>query len=155
MTRKEIIKALQKNFDIRELVCPDVFQKFGNKSWMFLDTEILHTLLVLRTDILNVPLFCNNWYNGGEFKQRGLRCNLCDEIKKKTESDTLALSAHLNGRGIDLTSPKMTAEQMRRRIRDNWQKLPYPVRIEEGKTWLHIDCYYDTEDGEKIRFFKG
>lgn len=155
MTRDEIIQALKKNFDIRELVCPDVFKKFGERSWMFFTIEILHTLLVLRTDILNVPLFCNNWQSGGQLKQRGLRCNLCDEISRKTFAGELAMSAHANGNAFDLTSPAMTAEEMRKRIQDNWRKLPYPIRIEKDKTWLHVDCYYDRKDNEMIRFFKG
>lgn len=142
MNRNEIISQLKPYFDIRELVCPHTFSTHGERSWMFLSTEILHTLLVLRTDILNVPLVCNNWAAGGTLSQRGLRCNLCDEVKTKhTDKGRLYLSAHCMGRALDLSSSRMTAEEMRQRIKRNAKKLPYHVRIEKDKTWLHIDTY--------------
>ena len=160
MTKAEIIKALKENFDIKELVCPHTYARFGENSWQFLQTPLLHTLLVLRTKILNVPLNCNNWYKvGGKISQRGLRCNLCEEVKKKhTDLNTIYLSAHVQGLAVDLTSPKMTAQQMRDIINAHADNLPCPVRIEQNEddkpTWLHIDCY-DNAKGKKITPFKG
>lgn len=162
MTKAEIIKALKDNslFDIKELVCPHTYARFGENSWLFLQTPLLHTLLVLRTKILNVPLHCNNWYKvGGKLSQRGLRCNLCEEVKKKhTDLNSIYLSPHVQGLAVDLTSPKMTAQQMRDIIKDHAGDLPYPVRIEQNEddkpSWLHIDCY-DTAKGKKITTFKG
>ena len=159
MTRAEIIAALKANFDIKELVCPHTYARFGDNSWQFLQTPLLHTLLVLRTKILNVPLNCNNWYKvGGKLSQHGLRCNLCEEVKKYTDINRTYLSAHIQGLAVDLTSPKMKAQQMRDIIKDHADDLPYPVRIEQNDgdnpTWLHIDCY-DTAKGNKITPFKG
>ena len=153
MTRDEIIRQLKPYFDIKELVCPHTYARHGEKSWMFLQTPLLHTLLVLRTDILNVPLLCNNWAKvGGKYSQRGLRCNLCDEVRTKTGNNTVYLSAHVQGSAVDLTSTKMTAEEMRSRIKSNATKLPYHVRIEKDKTWLHIDTY---DAGTPVAEFKG
>jgi len=148
MTRSKIIIALKRSFKIQELVCPHVFAKYGEISWMFLSTLYLHTLLVLRTKILKVPLVCNTT----TLTQRGLRCNLCDIVKEKTDDDILYLSAHHLGIGGDLSSPEMTAEEMRRKIEENSDLLPYPVRIEKGVNWLHIDCY-DMGSGQKITYF--
>lgn len=161
MTKAEIIRALKDNslFDIKELVCPHTYARHGENSWMFLQTPLLHTILILRTQILNVPLTCNNWYKvGGQYSQRGLRCNLCDEVKNKhTDLNKLYLSAHVQGLAVDLKSPKMTAEEMRQKIYANAHLLPYPVRIEDNgdgtPSWLHIDCY-DTAKGKKITKFK-
>ena len=44
--------------------------------------------------------------------------------------------------------------EMRQKIYAAAERLPYPVRIEEGTSWLHIDCY-DTATGKKITTFKG
>lgn len=33
MSRSELIKKLKQNFDIRELVCPHCYKKFGEGSW--------------------------------------------------------------------------------------------------------------------------
>lgn len=148
MTRNKIISGLKKYFKIKELVCPHTFSEWGDKSWIFLATVYLHTLLVLRTKILKVPLVCNTT----TLTQRGLRCNLCDIVKEKTDDDILYLSAHHLGIGGDLSSPEMTAEEMRRKIEENSDLLPYPVRIEKGVNWLHIDCY-DMGGGQKITYF--
>ena len=149
MKRNEIITGLKKHFKIKELVCPHVHSRYGEKSWMFLTTEALHTLLILRTKILNVPLVCNT----KTLTQRGLRCNLCEIVKEKTEDNILYLSAHHNGMGWDLSSPQMSAEEMRKKIMQNQDMLPYPVRIEDDVNWLHIDCY-DMGNPYKVTFFK-
>lgn len=150
MERNEIIKELKKYFNIKELVCPHTYKRYGESSWKFLDTEILETLLVLRTKILCVPLICNNY--SINLTQRGLRCNLCELTKEKTLKNILYISAHSNGKGFDLTSPKMTAEEMRQKIKEKAHLLPHPVRIEKDVNWLHIDCY-DDGTGEKITYF--
>ena len=158
MTKSEIIEALRKNFDVRELVCPHTYARYGENSWLYMQTPILHTLLVLRTKILNVPLTINTYPMRGTITQRGLRCNLCPMVKNdKTEKGLLYLSAHVQGLAVDLTSSKMKAQQMRDIIKDHAGELPYPVRIEQNDgdnpTWLHIDCF-DNGKGKKITYFK-
>jgi hypothetical protein len=154
MTRNQIIIELKKYFDIQELVCPHTFQKFGEKtSWQFLDTEILHTILILRRDILKVGMICNDYKFGGKHTQRGLRCNICPLCKDKTLKNQIYLTAHANGAGMDFifgAASGMTAEKARQLIKKNDFLLPYNVRIEKDVTWLHIDCY-DT--GEKVKEF--
>ena len=154
MTRKEIITELKKYFDIRELVCSHTYQKFGeNVSWQFLDTEILHTLLILRTKILKCGMVINDYIFAGNNEQRGLRCNICPIPKDKTDKNQIYLSAHCNGAGFDVVFGKhtgMTAEKARRLIYQYQDLLPYNVRIEKEVTWLHIDCY---DKGVKVYEF--
>lgn len=159
LSKANIIAALKPYFSVKELVCPHTYARFGENSWQFLQTPLLHTLLILRTEILKVELHCNNWYKvGGKLSQRGLRCNLCEEVKKYTDINRTYISAHIQGLAVDLTSPKMQAQQMRDEIMAHADLLPYPVRIEQNEddkpTWLHIDCY-DTAKGNKITPFKG
>ena len=139
MTRKEIIEQLKQYFDLSELVCPHIIKRFGDTAWMFLSTQILHTLLVLRTEILNKPLIINH----DSARQRGMRCNLCSMVKNKNVAYE---SAHCNGMGFDITVVGMTAEDARTEIKKYAGKLPYPVRLEEDVTWLHIDCYDPCND---------
>ena len=154
MTRQEIIRQLKRYFDIRELVCSHTYQKFGeNVSWQFLDTEALHTLLVLRTKVLKCGMVINDYIFGGGNEQRGLRCNICPIPKDKTDKNQIYLSAHCNGAGFDVVFGKhtgMTAEKARRLIFQHQDLLPYNVRIEEEVTWLHIDCY---DKGVKVYEF--
>lgn len=155
MTRKEIAAKVSNYFKIQELVCPDVYKKFGDKSWQFLDTELLHTLLVLRTEILNCGMVINDWVFGGKSTQRGLRCNLCQIVKDKTIKGQLYVSAHCNGAAVDVvfgSKSGMTAEKARQLIKANSHLLPYNVRIEKDVTWLHVDVY-DT--GQKLFEFDG
>lgn len=145
--REGIIAALKAYFNVRELVCPHTYQKFGEDSWRFLDTNYLQCLLVIRRDILKVPMTCNN---GTTFTQRGLRCNMCDLIKSKR---AIYLTAHAFGKAGDFSSSKMTAEHMRNTIIANQSLLPFPIRIEADVNWLHFDVM-PTNASRKVYVFK-
>ena len=132
MTRDDIIKALHKYFQVRELVCEHTFSKWGERSWQFLDTNFLRCLLIIRRDILQVPMTCN--HTGAN--QRGLRCNRCDLVKDKT---SVYLSSHVLGKAGDFTIQGMTAQEARSRIRNMANLLPCNIRMEGGVSWLHFD----------------
>lgn len=147
MTRTEIITELSKYFTIRELVCNHTYNAFGDKSWMFLRTELLHTLLVLRTEIIRRPMTIN----AGVSFQRGLRCNLCKLVKSRTTSNDIYLSAHVLGGAVDFTPNDISAETARLMIKNNQDKLPYPIRLEDKVPWVHIDVYDNCEN--KVTLF--
>lgn len=156
MTRDEIIKEVSKFFDIRELVSENVYKKFGVSAWKVFDTDLLNTILVLRRDILKVPLICNNWKNGGQLSQRGFRENTCQIVSEKTKGGVTYISAHSIGKGIDLSSGKMSADDMRKKIAANAKLLPCNVRIESAKlapTWLHIDTMVAPDVTAKVSWF--
>ena len=152
IARNNIISELKEYFIIEELVCPHAL-KFGDNAWQFIDTEILHTLLILRRDILKVPLVCNDYKWKGKNSQRGLRCNVCQLVKDKSAKGISYLSAHVNGAAFDLVSKYMTAETMRKLIKEHKDLLPYNIRIEADVSWLHIDCY-DDGSGRKVVEFR-
>lgn len=147
MTRTEIITELSKYFTIRELVCNHTYTAFGDKSWMFLRTELLHTLLIVRTRIINRPMTIN----AGVSFQRGLRCNLCKLVKARTMSNDAYLSAHVLGGAVDFTPNDISAETARLMIKNNQDKLPYPIRLEANVPWVHMDVYDDGN--EKVTMF--
>lgn len=132
MNREQIIRELHRFFQVRELVCSHVFSKWGERSWQFLSTDYLHNLLVIRRDILQMPMVCN--HDGAE--QRGLRCNMCKMVKEKKAA---YLSSHILGRAGDFSVQGLTAQEARSRIRTMQNLLPYPMRMEGGVSWLHID----------------
>ena len=132
MNREEIISEIKRFFEVSELVCDHTFAQWGEKAWQFLDTDLLHCLLIIRTQIVKMPLYCN----GKKQHQRGLRCNMCQEVKSKKK---VYLSSHIFGKALDLTCPGMKAEKMRELIKANASLLPCPVRIEKGVSWLHFD----------------
>lgn len=132
MTRDQIIRELHDYFQVSELVCPHTHAEWGERSWQFLDTAFLHNLLVIRRDILKVPMVCNH----GNQTQRGLRCNCCELVQQKT---SVYLSSHKFGKAGDFTVEDMTAQEARSLIRNHASLLPYPLRMEGGVSWLHID----------------
>lgn len=157
METKQLVEELSKFFDIRELVSKKVYDKYQTGAWRFFDPRLLETLLVLRRDILKVPLICNNWRSGGQLEQRGLRENICKIVHEKTDFDILYVSAHTLGKAVDLSSGKMTADEMRAAIKKRSALLPYKVRIEHkdsAPTWLHIDVCCSHLQAEKIFEFK-
>ncbi|MFR9622366.1 MAG: hypothetical protein SNG97_06370 [Rikenellaceae bacterium] len=135
MERQQIITELKIFFGISELCCPHVTAKWGATAWQFLSTEFLHTLLIVRKNILKAPMMCN----GGSYTQRGLRCNCCSMVQGKT---TPYLSAHVLGCGADFTVSGISAEAARELIKANQHLLPCEIRIEGGVTWLHIDTMH-------------
>jgi hypothetical protein len=151
--RKEIIEKLKKYFTLPELVCPHVYRKYSESQiWSFFTTEALETLLVLREEILCKPFIINNWKNGGSYSQRGLRCNVCVLCKEKTMLEKPYMSAHALGRAFDITVSGMEAEAARKIIVDDSDKLPYPIRLEDGVNWLHVDTM-DLCNGKKVTLF--
>lgn len=146
MTRDDIIRDLRRYFQIAELVCDHTHSKWGESSWQFLDTLFLECLLIIRRDILQVPMTCN--HDGAH--QRGLRCNMCELVKGKTGN---YLSSHILGKAGDFTPKGMTAEQARQRIKENAHLLPCPIRLEAGVEWLHFDVLPQYGVTEKVYEF--
>lgn len=143
---------ISKYFDIQELVCPHVYDKFGLYAWQFFDPRLLDTLLVVRENIAK-PIYVNNWDMGGDFSQRGFRCNICPLVKEKTSLEKLYVTAHSQGMGVDFDVKDMSAEEVRKWIKDNQILLPHPIRLEEDVNWLHLDT---RSDGFRaITWFKG
>ena len=132
MTRQEILSAIRPYFDIQELVCDHTYAKWGEKAWQFLDTDYLHCLLIIRRDIIRLPMWCNS----RDAHQRGLRCNRCQTVRSKS---SVYLSAHCLGKAGDFTITGMSAETAREKIKANANLLPCNIRIEKGVSWLHFD----------------
>lgn len=148
LDRNAIIEALRPYFHIKELVCPHTYQKFGERSWQFLDTLALYVLLILRVTILCRPMYVNNYDRG--YTQRGLRCNKCPIVKEKA---TVYLTMHGFGKAFDFTVQGMTAEEARQLIIASADKLPCRVRLERDKTWVHIDIMEQYGVKDKVYLF--
>ena len=151
MTRDEILAAIKKYFDISELVCDHTFNKYGERAWKFLDTDYLHALLIIRRDIIKLPMWCNS----KTAHQRGMRCNQCQIVKT---AKGVYLSAHLLGKAGDFTITGMTASAAREKIKANASLLPCKVRLEKwdanGKeiSWVHIDVIDEPQNPKVYEF---
>jgi len=153
MERSDIIKELSQYFSIVELVGPKEYGRDKDLCWRYLRTELLHTILVLRKDILKTPMTVNTWKSGGRFDERGFRNNISDIVKSKTVSGSLYVSPHMLGAAIDFDAKGMTAEEARNKIIQSQDLLPCPIRLESGTNWVHIDVYDSLGSSEKVTMF--
>ena len=136
---------IQDYFGIKELVCKHVYDKWGEKAWRFLDDRLLANLLFIRKGI-GRPIVVNNWAKGGEYSQRGLRCNCCALCIEKTDLRKVYLTQHVFGKAVDFNVVGMDAESVRRWIKENAEELPYPCRLEEEVSWVHMDVMNNSDD---------
>lgn len=136
-------------FSIEELVCPAVFNKFGEIAFQFFDDRILRTIDFMRR-YLKKPITVNNWKDGGRFDERGFRCIQCELVKKAIKEGRLHVSPHMTGQGVDLDVRGMVAAEVRVWLVENYDLLPYPVRVENNTNWVHIDT---RDTGEKVFLF--
>lgn len=154
LDRASILEGVKQYFDIEELVCDHMLERWKDnpeRCWDFLDTGFLAVLLILRRDIIQKPMFCNNHKKG--VHQRGIRCNMCEMVKEK---DYPYLSAHVLGKGADFSIEGVVGtramDYQRKKIRILAGAFPVPVRMEAGVSWLHIDVM-PTPNGQSIYEF--
>lgn len=129
-----------------EVVDQWVFSKYGKKSFEFFDDRILRLADWLRVE-LGTPMWCNNWYFGGNLDSRGLR--------QSTNDEHTVMSAHTRGQALDLSFSGYQAEQVRDFIEDNWDRVQEDIglkslTIEKDVSWLHIAV---TNGEEGLNYF--
>jgi hypothetical protein len=140
-----------KYFSIDELVCPHIYDHYGQRSWQFFDTKLLVTLETIR-DRIGKPIYINDWQVHGKYSQRGLRCFKCDIVKTKIEADEIYMSAHCLGKGADFDVQGLTAEEVRLWIITHKNWWPYYIRLERDVNWVHLDVF-DLGVEEKVYLF--
>lgn len=138
-------------FTLDELVCPDVYNHFGAAAWQFFDSRLLITIDVIRQK-LGRPMFVNDWQVHGTFTQSGFRCLKCGIVKDAIIKDQLYCSPHMRGQAVDFHVQGMTGEEVRQWIIKYGNLWPYPIRLEDGVSWVHLDTV-DAEQG-KVYLFK-
>lgn len=153
MTRYDAIEQLKRYFSIKELVAPEIYKRDGELAWRYLRTELIETLLIIRRDILKVPMIINN----ASRTQAGLRSNISELVAEHTKKGELYISAHSLGAAVDVVFTKssgMTVDKARNLIKQNKNLFVYPIRLEKESNWLHIDVY-DNGNGIMITEFNG
>lgn len=147
-----------KLFDIKELVCQDVYERDGDVAWRYFRPILIDFLDWFR-EMINRPVYINNWKWGGDKTQRGLRCNLCSLVASKKK---LYVSAHMLGAGIDFNVKGMDPDEVRNWIKENAHRFfsIYPrytptIRLESDRlapTWVHLDFYEHDNPGIVYEF---
>lgn len=128
------------NFYLDEFINPTTYNKFGMKSQRYIRPEIIKAVQYLRT-YTNLPITINNWFNGGSYKESGLR-----DFNTSTGA---SYSAHKFGAAADLKIGKLDSFEMEEIILSQEDiliqlgiKRYENPEFTKGKyrSWLHIDC---------------
>jgi len=134
-----------KHFKAHELVPPAIYEKFGERSFMFLDERLLKLCDALREEFGSATI--NNYKWGGDRVASGLR-----SPDSPYYSPT---SQHSFGRAVDILFKDYTAEEVRASLKNkgnNWLGHGVTsITLEDGVSWAHIDIR-NAEDG--IHSFK-
>jgi hypothetical protein len=119
--------------DIRQLVDPETFATLGDRCWGLFDDKLLSTIDRLQNRY-NHQMVINTWHKKAPnpFRYRGFRSSDCTVGAK--------LSSHRRGQAIDFDVVGMTAEQVRKDIRDNIENLDimFITQVENNVNWVHI-----------------
>jgi len=136
-----VLTHFQHYFKLTEVVSPAVAQRYGNMAWSFIDPRLMEVMIFIREGLM-LPITINF----GSNTQRGYRENTCEMVSAKTAKGQTYCSAHTMGRAFDMNVKGMSAEDVRSWIRLNRHRLPYPIRIEKGVSWVHIDTMNTTNE---------
>lgn len=140
---------IRKYFKLTELVSKVVADKYKEQAWSFFDPRLFNVLIWIREGIC-LPMVINT----ATQQQRGLRENTCPMVAEKTKSGKLYLSAHVLGKGVDfnIAGNKLTAEQVRKWIRQHIAECPHPIRLEKDVNWVHVDVMNADSKTKLIEF---
>ena len=137
-------------FEIYEFVSPQVYIVHEDDAWKFIDPRLIETMDFIKASF-GKTITINDWWWKGKFTQRGLRDNMCSIVKNKTGNNVLYLSGHVLGMAVDFDVKGYTAEQVRQKLIEMKDLLPYPIRLEKNVSWVHLDM---MDEGEgKIYIF--
>jgi hypothetical protein len=156
-------------FNIGEFYRRDVINKakikFKSKwedvLWSVIDYRLLSNLLYVRIT-KGKKIFANQPDNK-KLDERGVRDNLCDYTKGKTQKNQLTLSGHVFAMALDFTVERETAEQTRNWIEEQDEKIPFKCRLEwkmkDKKTgvyipitWVHMDTKFEPNNPHIYKF---
>jgi len=132
-------------FNLQELVCPHVFQKYGLFAWNFFDPRLVQLTNVIREKI-GKAVYVNNWADGGVYNERGLRCIQCSLVKIKIEANELYMSGHLLGKANDFDVEGLVPQEVREWLIKHKSLWPYNFRLEDKVSWVHLDLYNNTDN---------
>lgn len=137
-----------KHFNIKEFVSENVYKKYGEFAWTFIDERLIITMDALREN-LGRPIIINSYGRG--LHQRGLRANKDKMVLSKKD---YYISQHCLGKASDFNVVGMKIIDVYNHILNNLDKYPYITRIENVEktpTWIHIDVA-NTQEKEIIIF---
>lgn len=119
-------------FEAHEFVDRATYEKYGERSLMFMDQRIVWAVDQIR-EALDTGIIINDWKWGGNYEWSGLRT--------KESPWYNPYSQHSFGRALDIKVKDMDAEEVREVLMNAQNPIAHITAIElDTPTWVHIDC---------------
>lgn len=134
------------DFIIQEFVPRIIWNKYGDRSVMFVDPKVID-LAQLYREYFGVPVRVNDWWLGGRLQQRGYRV-------PNTQTGAL-YSQHKRGAAFDCNIEGYTAREVYNEIRANQDYfmefgLTTLENVDHTPTWIHSDIRTWPDQGDKL-----
>ena len=122
---------VSKHFKIHELVPKKMYQKYGEKSWRYVDVRLIETIDKLKEKFDDGTITINNYFWGGSREWSGIRT---------PDSPNYSYgSQHSFANAFDMVFSKYTADEVRSYIIENPDEFPHIKGLELGTSWVHLD----------------
>ncbi len=131
-----------RHFKIEELVPREMFKKYGDKCWDFLDPQLIESIDTIKDRFSAGTATINNWLWNGNRNWSGIRT--------PDSSYYSPSSMHSWGRAVDIVFSKYSPDEVRQDIINNPDIYPYIKGLELDITWVHLD----TRSRESLLTFK-
>ena len=138
---------VSKNFDIRELVPPEIWSKYGASSTWFINPQVIKILEALRLDLAlefkgAVSIRVNTWLWGGNLKERGYRLpdtTTGAKYSQHKRGAAVDFDAILKGSGNEIPADKVREYIIKNSKRYLELGLTTLESGEYAPTWVHFD----------------
>jgi len=126
-----------KYFKVHELVPKKMYEKYGEKSWRYVDVRLIETIDRLKEHFNLGTMTINNYFWNGDREWSGIRT---------PDSPNYSYgSQHSFANAFDIVFSHYTAEEVRNYILDNLHEFEYIKGMELAVSWLHIDVRNEDE----------
>lgn len=126
-----------KHFRLEELVPKELFKKYGEKCWDFLDPRLLESIDIIKERFPEGTITINNWVWNGDRNWSGIRTSDSPYYSQS--------SMHSWGKAVDMIFSKYDPDEVRKDIIDNPDIYPHIKGLELDISWVHIDVRNRTE----------
>jgi len=120
-----------KHFRLEELVPKELFNKYGEKCWDFLDPRLLESIDTVKERFPEGTITINNWLWNGNRNWSGIRTPNSSYYSQS--------SMHSWGKAVDMIFSKYSPDEVRQDIIDNPDIYPHIKGLELDITWVHLD----------------
>jgi hypothetical protein len=132
---------VSENYDVREFVPKETFDKFGDKAIWFVNPNLVKFAEWL-SEQFGVHAVVNNWHTGGQYQYSGYRPPTYTQGAK--ESQHRCHNATDNKvAGVD---PERVREEIRNNFKDLHDKFGITTIEKDCPTWTHVDCRWTNQD---------